>query len=123
MLVGRGLLPTHLLLETRGRRSGQPRRTPVGYGREGDTIWVVAEHGRRADYVRNLEADPRVRVRLGGRWQPGTARVVDDDPVQRLRRIGHRVNAAAVRAFGTDLVTVRIELDAYDRDEDHLPPP
>ena len=52
-------LPMVVILETRGRRSGRPRRIPVGKAIEGDTLWVVAEHGRRAAYVRNIEADPR----------------------------------------------------------------
>jgi F420H(2)-dependent quinone reductase len=42
------------ILETRGRRSGQPRRTPVGNGRTGTTFWIIAEHGTHAGYVRNL---------------------------------------------------------------------
>jgi deazaflavin-dependent oxidoreductase (nitroreductase family) len=114
-LAGLGLLPTHLVLETRGRRTGQPRRTPVGYGRDGDTIWIVAEYGRQADYVRNLEAEPRVRVQIGRRWWTGTAHVLDDDDArQRLRRIGHWVNAAAVRVVGTDLLTIRIDLEPVD---------
>ena len=41
-------LPGIVILETTGRRSGQPRRTPVGRALEGDTLWVVAEHGLRA---------------------------------------------------------------------------
>lgn len=112
-LIVRGLLPTHVLVETIGRRSGQPRSTPVGNGLRGDTLWVVAEHGRRADYVRNIEANPRVRVKAGrGPWRPGTAHLMaDDDPVARLRRIGRPVNAAAVRLLGTDLLTVRVDLD------------
>lgn len=113
----RGLrIPGYALLETTGRRSGLPRRTPVGDGLEGRTFWIVSEHGRRSAYVRNLEADPRVRVRVRGRWREGTARVLpEDDPRERQRRLGRRlgarVNAAAVRAFGTDLLTVRIDLD------------
>jgi deazaflavin-dependent oxidoreductase (nitroreductase family) len=47
-------LPGVVLLETTGRRSGEPRRTPVGKALVGDTLWVVAEHGRRASYVRNI---------------------------------------------------------------------
>src|SRR4051812_48694498 len=34
------------LLETVGRRSGQPRHTPVGNGLVGDTFWLVAAHAR-----------------------------------------------------------------------------
>jgi deazaflavin-dependent oxidoreductase (nitroreductase family) len=112
-LAAHGLVPTVALLETTGRRSGQPRRTPVtnGLQRGTDTFWLVAEHGRRAAYVRNIEADPRVRVRIGRRWRTGTGHVLpDDDPVARQRLLP-RLNAATVRAVGTELVSVRIDLD------------
>jgi deazaflavin-dependent oxidoreductase (nitroreductase family) len=105
-------LPGLVILETTGRRSGLPRRTPVGRAREGDTLWVVAEHGRRAGYVRNIEADPRVRVKLGRRWRAGSARVLpDDDPRERQRRMPNKLNSAFVRAMGSDLLSVRIDLD------------
>jgi deazaflavin-dependent oxidoreductase (nitroreductase family) len=110
-------IPGYALLETTGRKSGLPRRTPVGDGLDGDTFWIVAEHGRRADYVRNIEAERRVRVLVRGRWRSGTAvPLPDDDPRERQRtlgrrRPGRRINDAAVRAFGTDLLTVRIDLD------------
>jgi deazaflavin-dependent oxidoreductase (nitroreductase family) len=105
-------LPGLVILETTGRRSGQPRRTPVGKALEGDTLWVVAEHGRRASYVRNIEANPRVRVRIGRDWRTATARVLpDDDPRERQRRLPNRLNSAAVRLMGSDLLTVRVDLD------------
>jgi deazaflavin-dependent oxidoreductase (nitroreductase family) len=112
-LFALGLVPpTHVLLETTGRRTGKPRQNPVGNGLDGDTLWIVAEHGRRASYVRNIEADPRVRVKIGRRWRTGTATVLpDDDPRARLDRIGRRVNGAMVRAVGTDLLTIRVDLD------------
>ncbi len=109
--VERGLLRGWAVLETTGRKSGQPRRTPVGNGLDGDTFWIVTEHGRKANYVRNIEADPRVRVNVRGRWRSGTAHLMpDDDPRERQRRMGSRLNAAAVRAMGTELLTVRIDL-------------
>ena len=112
--VSAGVAPPSIaILETTGRRSGEPRRTPVGNGLDGDTFWIVAEHGRRAAYVRNIEANPRVRVKVGGAWRPGTARVLDDDdPRERQRRMGRRLNAAVVRAMGTELLSVRIDLDS-----------
>jgi deazaflavin-dependent oxidoreductase (nitroreductase family) len=111
-----GLVPrTHVLLETTGRRTGRPRQNPVGNGLDGDTLWIVAEQGHRASYVRNLEADPRVRVKIGRRWRTGTATVLpDDDPRARLDRIGRRLNGFMVRATGTDLLTIRIDLDPLD---------
>jgi deazaflavin-dependent oxidoreductase (nitroreductase family) len=113
---------SYALLETTGRRSGVPRVTPVGNGLDGDTFWLVAEHGRRSGYVRNIEKEPRVRVKvhsgfLRSAWRSGTAYVQHDDhPRERQRLIasgdlGRRLNAAVVRASGTDLLTVRIDLD------------
>jgi len=107
-------LPLQLvvILETRGRKSGQLRQIPVGKTLDGDTLWIVAEHGRKASYVRNIEANPRVRVRVGRRWRTGTAHVLeDDDWRERQRRLPNKVNSAAVRAVGTEHVTVRVDLD------------
>ena len=103
--------PGYAVLETTGRRSGLPRRTPVGDGRRGDAFWIVAEFGRRAGYVRNIEANPRVRVLTGRRWRTGTAHLLpEDDPRERQRDLP-RLNALTVRAVGTDLLTIRIDLD------------
>lgn len=66
-------LPGQTLLETTGRVSGLPRRTPVGGRREGDSFWLVSEFGERSQYIRNIRADPRVRVRIraaGTRGRP-----------------------------------------------------
>jgi deazaflavin-dependent oxidoreductase (nitroreductase family) len=112
-LAARGLAPSVALLETTGRRSGEPRRTPVtnGLQRGTDTFWLVAEHGRKAAYVRNIAADPHVRVRIGRRWRSGVAHVLDDDdPIARQRTLP-RLNSIAVRTLGSELITVRIDLD------------
>ncbi|MGW0499719.1 nitroreductase/quinone reductase family protein [Streptomyces sp. NPDC003007] len=104
-------LPLQTVLETRGRVSGLPRRTPVGGRRVGDSFWIVSEFGERSQYVRNIKADPRVRVRVRGRWHEGTAHPMpQDDPVARLRGLP-RVNSMGVRVLGTNLLTVRVDLD------------
>lgn len=100
------------LVETTGRRSGQPRHTPVGNGLVGDTFWLVAVHGAQADYVRNLQADPKVRVKIGRRWRSGTAVVLpDDDPVARSRTLPYQRDAAIGRLMASAPLTVRIDLD------------
>ena len=111
-VAGTRLAPGYAVLETIGRRSGEPRRTPVGNGLDGDSFWIVTEYGRRANYVRNIEANPRVRVKAKGRWRSGSAHVLaDDDPRERQRLIGRRLNASVVRLVGTEHLTVRIDLD------------
>jgi len=104
-------LPLVVILETRGRKSGQPRRIPVGKAITDDTLWVVAEHGRKAAYVKNIEADPHVRVRVGRRWRSGTAHVLyDDDWRARQRQLPNKLNSASVRLMGTEHLTIRIDL-------------
>jgi len=114
-------LPGYALLETRGRKTGKPRRTPIGAGRVGNQFWLVAEHGMKAGYIRNIESDPHVRLKLreGLRyhWYTGTAHLLaDDDPRERQRWLANQLpssagNARAVRLFGTQLLTVRVDLD------------
>ena len=113
--------PGYALLETTGHKTGKARRTPVGDARVGDRLWIVAEHGMKAGYVRNIAHNPRVRLKLReglrARWHSGTAQVLSDDgPRARQRWLagqvnGSSANAAAVRLFGTELLTVRIDLD------------
>jgi deazaflavin-dependent oxidoreductase (nitroreductase family) len=113
--------PGDALLETIGRHTGKPRLTPVCDGLEGDSFWLLSQRGRDADWVKDLEADPRVRVQLRSRrpaeWRSGTAQVLDDDdPHERQRSLGEgkpwrRLCLAASAAQATDLLTVRIELD------------
>jgi deazaflavin-dependent oxidoreductase (nitroreductase family) len=113
--------PGTAILETIGRKSGRPRRNPVTNGLDDGAFWIVAEHGRRASYVRNIEANPRVRLRIGRGWRKGVARLVpDDDPRERLRYIASRrrstrLHTATVRLMQTDLLTIRIDLDGEER--------
>jgi deazaflavin-dependent oxidoreductase (nitroreductase family) len=108
-----GLAPrAFALVETVGRRTGQPRQTCVGNGLMGDTFWVVAAHGQQADWVRNIGKEPRVRVLVNGRWRRGTARLMpEDDPGQRSRTLSFQWDAAIGRAIATRPLTVRIVLE------------
>ncbi len=40
-------------------------------------FYILAEHFHRAQWVKNIAKDPRVRVRLGDREFAATARVLD----------------------------------------------
>jgi deazaflavin-dependent oxidoreductase (nitroreductase family) len=113
----RGLAPhAFALLETTGRRTGRLRHTPVGNGLIDDTFWLVAAHGEQADYVRNLLANPRVRVKVGGRWRTGTAQVVTgDDVAARSRTLPYQWDAALNRLLATTPITIRIDLDDAGR--------
>jgi deazaflavin-dependent oxidoreductase (nitroreductase family) len=126
LLLAIGVNPLGLaILETRGRVTGKIRRVPVTCGRQGDSFWIIAEHGTRAGWVRNIQNDPRVRVRLRAglryRWVSGTATIrPDEDPLARQRRIIawhplRALNAINVRVFGADLLTVHVQLHTAER--------
>lgn len=112
---------TYAVLETKGRRSGLPRRTPVANGLQDDTFWLISAHGRHAAYVHNLLADPRVRIGIAThghfRWREGTAHPLwDDDAVARHRelgrgRLGYRLDGLLLRGTATDLSTIRVDLE------------
>lgn len=116
--------PGDALLETTGRRTGRARVTPVCDGLEADTFWIVAQRGRSADYVKNIEADPRVRVKSSmssAGWRCGTAHVLDDDdPERRVRMLSRgngwrRLCLRASTAIGSCPLTVRIDLEPTRR--------
>ena len=59
-----------LLLTTTGRRSGRPHVVmldAVGHDPATDTFYVQPADGRRADWVRNVAANPDVTVEVHGR--------------------------------------------------------
>ncbi len=90
---GRPPEPELLHLTTTGRRTGLPREIEIWCTRRDARYYVVAETGERAQWVRNLRADPGVRWRVGRRTYSGRARVVD--------RVREAALAATVRARST----------------------
>lgn len=114
-----GLVPAAFgLVETTGRRSGLARRTPVSGALAGQSYWLVAANGA-SSYVRNLQAQPRVRVQTGRRWRSGVALCLpEDDPVARRRWISDhtgllgRLDGLVFSALASGApLTVRIDLE------------
>ena len=98
-----------LLLETAGRRTGQPRTTPVQYLADGDTFVVVASNAgaaRPPAWYLNLRANPHARVQVGGRTIDVRAQ---EATAQERAELWQRLTAAnrylerAARKAGRDL--------------------
>jgi deazaflavin-dependent oxidoreductase (nitroreductase family) len=64
LLLRRGLGEPNVLLTVRGRRSGEPRTTPVAMFELGDRRFVEAAFGE-GDWVRNLRASGEAVIRRG----------------------------------------------------------
>ena len=79
-VIGRGRGPRGvvLLLTTIGRKSGQPRVTPLQYEEDRGVIYVAAARGPHADWFRNIQANPRVKVQIADRVFEGLAEPIVD---------------------------------------------
>lgn len=73
------------VLTTIGRRSGRPRRTCLRAVRDGSTVYVVAIGGKRTGWLRNLRANPQVKLRIRGGIVHGVARELDEAEFGRAR--------------------------------------
>ncbi|MEO6397254.1 MAG: nitroreductase/quinone reductase family protein [Tepidiformaceae bacterium] len=72
-----GLLPVGLVVvETIGRKSHTPRRTPLAGVLFEERLIVSTVRGTRSQWVRNALATPEVRYWLAGNEQLGTALVL-----------------------------------------------
>jgi len=106
-----GWAPWWVLLETTGRRSGRPRRVPLARGPVdgGGVAWLIAVHGEHASFVRNIRAEPHVRLKMRGRWRSARASIEPYDSA-----VARRFNAYArpgPRTLGIEPRLVRVELD------------
>ena len=73
-----------LELETHGRRTGRAHRVTVWFAYDPPDIWLRTD--RDADWLRNLERDPRCRITVGDTTADAMRAAVDDETAA-LRRI------------------------------------
>jgi deazaflavin-dependent oxidoreductase (nitroreductase family) len=83
-----------LLLTTTGRSSGEPRTTPLIYGRSGDDYLIVASNGGSPEppaWFRNLRAQPEVEVQVLADRFRAHARVAtaEEKPAMWEEMVGH----------------------------------
>lgn len=74
-------------LTTIGRVSGQPRTIEIWFAVDGDSFYLLAQYGERAHWVRNLQANPAVTLRLGETTRAASARIVLPPQDQRAREL------------------------------------
>jgi deazaflavin-dependent oxidoreductase (nitroreductase family) len=70
--------PQYLYLTTTGRRSGLPREIEIWFVVDQGRYYLLAEHFHKTQWVQNIQANPRVRIRVGGLESGATARVLDE---------------------------------------------
>jgi deazaflavin-dependent oxidoreductase (nitroreductase family) len=107
-----------LLLITTGRKTGKPRVTPLQYELIDGKVYLGSALGQKADWLRNLQANPAVEVRLKGQRFRGTAKIITDAKQianyleVRLRR-HPRMVGAMLKAEGITQPPQREEMEHY----------
>jgi deazaflavin-dependent oxidoreductase (nitroreductase family) len=124
LLYAIGLGPLYgrsvLLLTTTGRRTGLPRVTPLQYEEIDGAIYLGSARGVNADWFRNIQADPRVEVRIGKRRLAGIAEPITD-PVRVADFLEYRLNhhprmvGAIMRMEGLPANHDRSDIEEYAR--------
>ncbi|MDD2920763.1 MAG: nitroreductase/quinone reductase family protein [Anaerolineales bacterium] len=118
-LIGRIIL----LLTTTGRRSGLKRVTPLQYEKIGEDYYLGSARGLKSDWVRNIEINPQVEVRVGAKYFHGAAEVVTDpsrfaDFIEtRLERHPFMIGLIMEKAHGLPKRPSREQLEALAKDE------
>ncbi len=116
-LIGRFVL----LLTTTGRRTGIKRITPLQYEEIDGSYYIAAARGTRTDWLKNIEADPRVAIRVGSHQLQCHADVIRDVEqiadflTFRLER-HPRMIGAIMRAAGLPPSPDREQLREYARE-------
>jgi len=104
-------------LQTIGRRTGRPRTIEIWFATDGRRVYLLAGGRERAHWVRNIAADPRVRLRIGGRTVAGRARAIEgeaNEPIARRLLAGKYQDWSPGRPLSSWAATalpVQIDLD------------
>jgi deazaflavin-dependent oxidoreductase (nitroreductase family) len=112
-----------LLLTTIGRKSGLKRVTPLQYEEIDGKYYLGSARGLKADWVRNIQANPNVEIRVKSLNFKGQAEVVTDpsrfaDFVEiRLQRHPRIVGAIMQRAHGLPKRPSREQLEKLAENE------
>ena len=100
-------------LTTIGRRTGRPHRIEIWFATEDGRVYLLAGGRERADWVRNVQANPRVTIDLGGETRAGAARIVqagtDDDRRARALLVDKYRQGDDLDAWGRASLPVVIE--------------
>jgi len=107
-----------LILTTTGRVTGKPRVTPLQYEKIGEEIYVGAARGLKSDWVKNILADPHVKIQVKSRQFHGVAEVIANPSeiadYLEIRLKNHpRMVGAMLKADGIPSKPNRTQLEEY----------
>jgi deazaflavin-dependent oxidoreductase (nitroreductase family) len=107
-----------LLLTTIGRKTGKPRVTPLQYEEVEGNYCVASVRGLKADWIRNIQANPLVEIQVKRRIFQGQAELITDPSriadFLELRLERHpKIVGRIIRAAGLPPNPTRSQLESY----------
>jgi deazaflavin-dependent oxidoreductase (nitroreductase family) len=106
-------------LTTTGRVSGKPHEIEIWFGLNHTALYLMSGDGK-SDWVKNLQKNPSVIVRIASHTFSGTARLVKDDQEQSLARnmLGDKYNEreadGSLSEWAQTALVVGIDLDSVE---------
>jgi deazaflavin-dependent oxidoreductase (nitroreductase family) len=89
-----------VLISHTGRKTGLPRRTMTELHVVDGHQYAPSGFGRRSQWYRNIEVDPRVTIQTASGAQSASAvRVTDDDELLALLDLSHPINRLMTEKF------------------------
>jgi deazaflavin-dependent oxidoreductase (nitroreductase family) len=67
-----------LYLTTTGRKTLKPRTVEIWFVMSQQRVYLLAEHGVKAQWVRNIQANPEARIQIGQHCFRVRGRILDD---------------------------------------------
>lgn len=103
-------------LTTVGRITGAPHTIEIWFGTSGDTLYLMSGARERADWVRNLQAQPKVTVRVGELEHRAVARLVepgtDEDALARRLLLEKYQRGDELAGWGQGALPIALDLQA-----------
>jgi deazaflavin-dependent oxidoreductase (nitroreductase family) len=90
-----------MLITTIGRRSGKPRQAMVDvllHNGQTDTYYILSAYGSRADWVRNIQANPHFEAQVGRRKFTARASTLSSEDAGAMLVEFYRLKPAYTRA-------------------------
>ena len=101
-----------LLLAFTGRKSGKAYSTPISYGREGETVWLITNP--KYTWWKNFQTPAPVTLWIANVERRGTAQVQKVSPAemaQKIQLVYRGIPAQQAEAMAGNIVLVRIDLN------------
>ncbi len=100
-------------LITTGRKTGNPREIRIWFAAVEDRVFMLAGGREGAHWVRNVQADPVVRVRIGRRTFDGRGRPIEGEPDDAVAReaIAAKYGTQGLETWLRESLPVRIDLE------------